>query len=972
MLPGVTQKDSDLIPRIMRQLWVFLAYVAAARLAILLALPPGYASPIWPAAGIAIAATIVWGPSLTLAVFLGSIATNLRPDELIQHPMHQILVQLCLALGSSLQAYLGSLIYHALNRRLPNQAHPQRLAWEVFLLGPITCLIAATLGVSALTAFHVIDFSSFPTNWIWWWLGDAFGAGMLAPLLIRMHQGLYTNPGRFKLPPFLLAPAALSLVITTALTIHLTQTDHRNRGILKHEVNDFHLDIQEKIEHALQHLQMLAELSQIVDPLVVIDNAKTWEKPWPRIMWIPQTQFANQNEIPGPLLQKAWDESRAPRSFRLQLASDQKAVLVMTRSLNAQTHATHPGLLVAVLTWSELIQPALPILNHAVFHIQIQNSSDRSTPEALYQSWFGRDAAGYAHPRAPLYGSFQKPLKIADQIFNLQVDFPAEAFNSGRNGDPIFMTLLAIILAFTFNVFFLSLQNKPAAESVETKAQYDELLHHYETLRDADRDKANLLANISHQIKSPLHGILGLLDMLHASALDTKQRSGMETIISNCQSMRMMLDDVHTYGAMEANLLTLVTEEFLIEKFLCAVISVYELAAEERQNQFHYQIDLPTTLQIQGDRGQLHRILSHLLGDAISRTHRGRINVSASHQADGTLIISIQTRQGSQEEVHDNDREFGNIKNYQPMEIFNLKICDRLVQAMGGRLVLERPDPLTNKITLRLPWPVVALQASGPQAVEPHTYQNVLVVDDNTINLTVASSLLVKLGYSVDTALDGPESLEKIKNKRYDVIFMDCQMPRMDGFETTQRIRTAYRPDRGPLILALTANALDGVQGQAIHAGMDGVLTKPISLDALIKTVGYAKAPAPQPALPLAPLMDLKAFSQGLAHDDELIQTAILRYFEEIDGLMNRLRSEVERGDAGAAAKIAHTLKGLTLLFAAPTLVEAHQALEAAGKAGHVHELPALLQPIEGLTDRLKVELKKLVNDNSISRKDVA
>jgi HPt (histidine-containing phosphotransfer) domain-containing protein len=118
--------------------------------------------------------------------------------------------------------------------------------------------------------------------------------------------------------------------------------------------------------------------------------------------------------------------------------------------------------------------------------------------------------------------------------------------------------------------------------------------------------------------------------------------------------------------------------------------------------------------------------------------------------------------------------------------------------------------------------------------------------------------------------------------------------------------------------------------------------------------------------------MDFKAFSMGLGDDSDLIQTAIQRYFEEIDGMMLRIRSEVERADAAAVSRTAHTLKGMTSLFAAHALVEANRNLEMAGKEGRLEELNALLKRVENLTELLKTELKKLIDDRSPSRKDVA
>jgi CheY-like chemotaxis protein/HPt (histidine-containing phosphotransfer) domain-containing protein len=535
----------------------------------------------------------------------------------------------------------------------------------------------------------------------------------------------------------------------------------------------------------------------------------------------------------------------------------------------------------------------------------------------------------------------------------------------------MFVALLCMLLAFVVNVLLVSQQNVGFMLQAQPKGQQDELQFHYEALRDADHHKTQVLAHMSHQIKSPLQGMLGLLDMLRGTGLDAKQRSSVDTIIANCQSMRLMLDDIHTYAKLEAGQLTLATEEFLIDECLRDLSSVYEIAAEEQQNEFSTQIELPARLRVQGDRRRIHRVLSHLLSESIYRTQKGRIRFQASLLPDGSLCFTVESQRGPLDSVHDHEWEFGNTKNWPSLEIFNLKTCQRIVQAMGGRLSMERSGPKANLVTIILPLPTLQPQEASP-SVHDSQFQNVLVVDDNAINLSVASGLLIKLGYQVETAANGLQALEKVKQKRYDVIFMDCQMPIMDGYETTRQIRAYSQPEHGPLIIALTANSLSETYEKAIHSGMDRVITKPVSLDILIQTIGYAKA-GPGASLTQNPsIMDFKAFYLGLGDDSDLIQTAVTRFFEEIDGVMDRLRDQVEKKDASSLARTAHTLKGMAALFAAHTLVEANRSLEMAGKEERIHEFAALHKRVVTLTELLKMELKHLMDDRNLTGKDVA
>jgi CheY-like chemotaxis protein/HPt (histidine-containing phosphotransfer) domain-containing protein len=240
----------------------------------------------------------------------------------------------------------------------------------------------------------------------------------------------------------------------------------------------------------------------------------------------------------------------------------------------------------------------------------------------------------------------------------------------------------------------------------------------------------------------------------------------------------------------------------------------------------------------------------------------------------------------------------------------------------------------------------------------------VLIVDDNSINLAVAAGLLSKFGCSVDTANDGVEALEQAKSKPYDLILMDCQMPRMDGFEATRQIKAFHQPNQGPRIIAVTAHPIDEVQKQAFAAGMEAVISKPLSRESLRRIFDHSGSAS-------APIVDEKAFFLVLGNDPELACTAVLRFLEEIDETLPRLKIAVESGDAEATAKIAHKMKGMCSLFAAHPMIEACHELETIGREKRMNAAAARLVTLIALNQRFKLELKNILNVKK-SKKDAA
>ena len=284
----------------------------------------------------------------------------------------------------------------------------------------------------------------------------------------------------------------------------------------------------------------------------------------------------------------------------------------------------------------------------------------------------------------------------------------------------------------------------------------------------------------------------------------------------------------------------------------------------------------------------------------------------------------------------------------------------------GINYVLTKPvgqsELLDTVLTVLRPEGVkVLVQKAAPPVGER---LRILLVEDNEVNLELAMHLLSRLGHSVFTVRNGRQAVEAIERDKYDLIFMDLQMPEMDGLEATQRIRalkTTGLP-RTPII-ALTAHAIKGSRERYLEAGMDDYVTKPVrrhdlsdSIERVMRKVGRWAAPLPS--------FDQAQCLETLDGDKDMFRTLVTLFTETTPGLLARLRTEVQEKNAEAVARTAHKLKGSALQFNAQAACTLTQRIEEAAQRGDLSVAEALLPELRESFTRLEKELQSAVSGN--------
>ena len=447
------------------------------------------------------------------------------------------------------------------------------------------------------------------------------------------------------------------------------------------------------------------------------------------------------------------------------------------------------------------------------------------------------------------------PPSVIDRVMNeaipmafMHKSWSGETALITRDGEEI--SVSQVVIAHFNSSGFPEYYSTTLRDITQAKRTEAELLQAKELAELAARAKSEFLATMSHEIRTPMNGVLGMAELLLDSALSGEQRQTVETLLQSGRALLVILNDILDYSKIEANRLELESLPFDLVDTLQAVKLLMQQQAESKTLCLSLQLPPEPALWVYGDVTRVRQIILNLLSNAIKFTESGGITLALQFSRDNeqlSVVLSINdTGIGiPADKLESLFEKFNQVDSSMARRFggtgLGLAISRQLARMMGGDIECSSIEGVgsTFRLLLNLPAaqpPQRAAPAPAAASVASPANLNVLVAEDNPVNQLVIRKLLEKLGVSCDVAENGQIAVEKAINGSYPIVFMDCQMPVMDGLEATRQLRLqGYQG----VIIALTANAMEGDREMCLAAGMNDFLSKPISRDAVVQALQH-------------------------------------------------------------------------------------------------------------------------------------
>lgn len=388
-------------------------------------------------------------------------------------------------------------------------------------------------------------------------------------------------------------------------------------------------------------------------------------------------------------------------------------------------------------------------------------------------------------------------------------------------------------------------------DMTDIKAYINEIKRVRQQAEKANIAKSEFLANMSHEIRTPMNAIIGMNDIIMEECKDPAICGYAKDVQSAAKNLLAIINDILDLSKVEAGKMELVSTDYYLKTVVGEVVGMMDMAASKRGLIMKYECDETIPCRYNGDEGRIKQILINILNNAIKFTKEGYVRAyitgrPGEQEDEEILTFRVEDtgcgiRQEDMGKIFEDFRQVDSKKNRSVEGTgLGLAIVKHLVELMGGSINVESVYGEGTAVTITIPQRIVdrrsiaempEISQTGLEDVETFTAPGVkvLIVDDNVVNRKVARNFLKNYSLDLDEAESGPEAIELVQKTRYDIIFMDHMMPMMDGIEAAEIIRRDCGENgTAPAIIALTANAMEGMRERFLEKGFQDFIAKPL------------------------------------------------------------------------------------------------------------------------------------------------